>query len=492
MIIEDGVGRDDELHHEVITMNTNDTTSTNSTNSATQTFETRNGPITITGYGASSEVGRSAFIIEDSKRKILVEGGLKIMPGDELTLAPDGLKQRIHELNAAVLSHAHVDHSGYLPALYENGYFGKLYMTTPTLDIVQVLWADHLKIEGSRHWSPAGMERAIDNTVTMKYHTKKEIVEGVTIEFFNAGHILGSGMILIDWDGFLILFTGDINDNQTPLFEGFEIPDVEVDVLISESTNGCRHVTPREEVNTDFIQEIKNTLDKGHKVIIPCFALGRSQELLTVLTKHIKDYPIYVDGMIRTMNALTEKYLNPNWIDEPLLNRMREEGIFSPFRYENVIEISPENFDRTHDFRRYLGQLDEPVIILTTSGMMEPSPLHSHLRFSARKPETLIAVVGYQAEGTKGRAILEGQRKITLSVDWNREEEVEIKARVMRFHYSGHTSADGIKDLIDAVKPKQIYFIHGGVEEQDDLRQKLSNGIVPVSLEIGKTEILAQ
>jgi hypothetical protein len=458
----------------------------------TNEYKLNNGKLKLTAYGAAGEVGRSAFIIEDEKRKILLEAGIKIRPGELSTLAPEGLRERMYELDAAVLSHAHVDHSGYLPALWENGFFGKLYMTEPTLDIVQVLWKDHLKIEGSRHWSPAGMDRAYNHTVTVPYHKKVEIVDGVTIEFYNAGHILGSALTLIDWDGFKILYTGDINDNLTPLFEGFEIPDLAVDVLITESTNGCRDVTPRTVVNHDFITRVRETLEKGQKVIIPSFALGRSQELLCVLTEHIKDYPIYVDGMINIMNAITEKYLDPKWVDTPILNRLKREGRQSPFRYDNVIPITHDNFDNTHDFRRYLGQLREPVIIITTSGMMEPSPVHTHLRHAAKDPNNLIAIVGYQAEGTKGREILEGARNVRLSIGWDEEADVEIKARIHKFGFSGHTSADGIQDLINHVKPKQIYLVHGDLEEQREISQKLSNGIVPKTLLPHKAEVIAK
>lgn len=459
----------------------------------TKQYQMNNGKITLTAYGAAGEVGRSAFIIEDEKRRILLEAGIKILPNDQLSKAPDGLKERMYSIDAAILSHAHVDHSGYLPALWENGYFGKLYMTEPTLDIVEVLWRDHLKIEGTRHWTPAGLERAHNHTVTVPYRKKVEILDGITIEFYNSGHILGSGMILINWEGFKILYTGDINDQQTPLFEGFEMPDTPIDVLISESTNGSRDVTPRAEINEKFINNILTTLKNGNKVIIPSFALGRSQELLCVLTEHIKDYPIYVDGMINTMNAITEKFLTIDWVDEPILQRLDREGVSSPFRYENIIPITRENFDRTHDFRRYLGQSQEPVIIITTSGMMEPSPVHTHLMHAATYEENLIAVVGYQAEGTKGREIMEGARKVKLSMGRNREDvEVEIKAKIIRYGFSGHTTAEGIHDLIKHVKPKQIYLVHGDPEEQNEVTNVVGNGVMPVSLEPKKPVILAK
>jgi predicted metal-dependent RNase len=156
------------------------------------------GKLKITAYGAAEEVGRSSFILEDDRHTILLEAGIKLQP-EGLSLAPEGLKERAQDIDAAVLSHAHVDHSGYLPALWQNGYRGKLFMTEPTLDIVTLLWQDHFKIEGSRHWSKNGLERAIENTITLRYRERTEIADGIFIEFYNSGHILGAAMILIDW-----------------------------------------------------------------------------------------------------------------------------------------------------------------------------------------------------------------------------------------------------------------------------------------------------
>lgn len=443
------------------------------------------GTLKVTAYGAAEEVGRSAFILEDGQHTVLLEAGIKLQP-NTLSLGPDGLKERANEIDAVVLSHAHVDHSGYLPALWENGYHGKLYMTEPTLDIVSLLWQDHHKIEGTRHWSLSGMERAIESTITKKYRQRTKIADGIFIEFYNSGHILGAAMILIDWKGTRVLYTGDINDQQTPLFDGFDMPDEEIDILITESTNGVRDITPRQEVNKQFITEIISVLESGKKVIIPSFAIGRSQEILTVLTEVIKSYPIYIDGMINKMIEITKKYLNPFWVDQPLLERLRSEKIENPFEYDNIIQITRENgsIDHTGDYRKKIGKSDEPCIIVTTSGMFMPSPVHTHLSFAGKDKGNLIAITGYQAEGTLGREILEGKRNVPLSTGRNRTKNFDIKSKIKRFGFSGHVSAEGIQDLIKHTKPKQIILMHGDPSNQVALGKKLENGIIPRAIKI--------
>ncbi|MHA2098092.1 MAG: MBL fold metallo-hydrolase [Candidatus Kariarchaeaceae archaeon] len=441
------------------------------------------GKLKITAYGAAEEVGRSAFILEDKDHKLLLEAGIKLQP-EGLSLAPEGIKEKAKHIDAAVLSHAHVDHSGYLPAIWQNGFNGNLYMTEPTLDIVSLLWKDHFKIEGGRHWSLDGYEAAMENTITMKYKDKREILDGVFIEFYNSGHILGAAMILIDWKGTKILYTGDINDQQTPFFDGFEMPETEIDILITESTNGVRDIKPRQAVNKQFQSEIMAILESGKKVIIPSFAVGRSQEILTVLTEVVKNYPIYVDGMINKMIEITKKYLNPFWVDTPILERLRAEKRESPFDYDNIFPITRENYDHTGDFRKFIGKSDEPCIIITTSGMFMPSPVHTHLKYAGTDQGNLIAVTGYQAEGTLGREIMEGKRRVTLSNGRNNTTNVFLKSQIKRFGFSGHVSAQGIEDLIAHTKPKQIILMHGDPVNQIALGKKLENGIIPRAIKV--------
>ena len=431
-----------------------------------------NGSLEFIAYGSAREVGRSAFILQDRDRTLLLEAGLKLQP-DDLSLPPEKLVNHTPELDAIILSHAHVDHSAYIPTMYENDYQGKTFMTEPTLEVAYMLWKDHLKIEGERYWTEDALENAYYHSTTLKYRKKTKIIDDITLEFYNAGHILGSAMSVIDWDGYRILYTGDINDNITPLFNGYHMPEFDepIDLIISEGTNGCGAVPKRGPTNKQFVHEALNTLNHGNKVLVPTFAVGRSQELLILLTEYIKDYPIFVDGMINKMNAITEKYLTPDWIDPPLMNRLKEEGRSSPFDYDNIFPITSDNYDRPHDFRRHLGSSGEPSVIVSTSGMLMPSPMHTHLKNHGIFKENIVTFVGYQAEGTLGREILEGKRKIELATDFRgKTTTVELKAKVMSFRFSGHSSSEGIQALVSKSKATNSIVVHSDPSNAEDLQ----------------------
>lgn len=425
-------------------------------------------------YGGAREVGRSSFILQNKDTSILLEGGVKLRPF-EPSLPPYGLENHAEELDAIILSHAHVDHSAYIPTLYENGYRGPLHMTHPTLEISYLLWKDHLKIEGERYWTEDALEVTYDHVERSKYNEKTKVVDGVELEFYRAGHILGSAMTVLNWDGLRILYTGDINDNITPLFSGMQIPEFDepIDIVITESTNGCGPVPSRTSVNRNFIHEVLDTLNRGHKVLVPAFAVGRSQEVLCVLTQHIRDFPIYVDGMINKMNRITERYLTPEWVDEPLLTRLKDEKRVSPFTYDNIFPITKEFYDRTFEFRKHLGSMEEPSIILSTSGMLMPSPMHTHLKYHATDPNNLLAFVGYQADGTVGRDILDGKREIAVRGERNKEVKINIRARVESFRFSGHVSHEGVQELLDKTRPKHTILVHGDHGNMAELDQEL-------------------
>ncbi len=438
------------------------------------------GKLTLTAFGAAGEVGRSCFVLKDRDRTIALDCGIKLRP-KQPSLAPSGVDEIASELDSVVLSHAHVDHSGYIPALFKHGFEGEIHTTNPTIDITYELWKDHFKIEGERHWREENLEQAFDAMRAHRYHQRYKIVDGVYATFYRAGHILGGAQTIIDWDGTLILYTGDINDKATPLFDGFELPGNEpIDIVITEATNGGRPIPDRTRVNNELRDTVMKAVQRKAKVVVPSFAIGRSQELEFVLGQFLDEVPVYVDGMIRLMNAITNYYIHPDWVSPKVFRYLKEKGLANPFEKENFTEITRENVGNPHEFRRFLGKTDQPAVILSTSGMMEGGPIHTHLEVHGRKQENVLAVPGYQAEGTLGRAIIEGQREIIVNEFIGRPVTVNLELAIQRFQYSGHASLEGIKRLLSHTRPKQTVLIHCDHAEGTHAGQQLTNGTTPI------------
>ncbi|MHA1911391.1 MAG: MBL fold metallo-hydrolase RNA specificity domain-containing protein [Candidatus Kariarchaeaceae archaeon] len=433
--------------------------------------------INITGYGACGYVGKSSFIIHDNDRQILLDAGLKIQSG-ELTQAPKGIDKHVPFLDGVIISHAHTDHSTYTPSLIKHGFQGSIHMTPPTRDISQVLWADHMKIEGERHWSEEDFLRTFSQIETHKYHEKFKLADGITAEFYNAGHILGSAITVIDWDGTRILYTGDFNDKITAIFDGFEIPEEEVDIVITESTNGIRDIPKREIVNKQLMSKTRETLARGGKMLIPTFSIGRSQELLFEIAreKGLDNVPVYIDGMIRSMNAITNRYLRPDFVAPKVLDQVKDLGGKSPLKKDNFYEVTRENFGNTGELRRRVSRSEETSIIVSTAGMLDAGPIHTYLDGTAHQRKNTLAFVGYQVEGTQGRNILDGGRKMVINKLMRRPKTIKLDLEIVRFHYSGHTSKKGIKSLMELTNPKEVILVHGDLENQQNLINYLSNG----------------
>ncbi len=253
----------------------------------------------ITFYGAAGEVGRSCFLVK-SHENTMLDCGIKIERPTPLPPIFD--LEKSQEIDQLVISHAHIDHSGYTPALYQNGFSGKTLLTKPTRDIMQVLLADALKIQGEKFYT----QRSIDKTFkNMKFIEYKKPSQGVEIR--NAGHILGSAMTLLDTSEHRLLYTGDVNLRASRLLEGADIENLEADVLIIEGTYGGQHThqASKKTINL-FINHIATALKRGGKVLVPTFATGRGQEVLLTLESHMRSKilpctPIFMDGMVVKM-----------------------------------------------------------------------------------------------------------------------------------------------------------------------------------------------
>ncbi len=422
--------------------------------------------INITAYGATDFVGRSSFLIHDKDHKILLDCGLELVPKQK-TIAPVGVHDVARELDSVLISHAHIDHSGYTPRLSKEGYRGNYYMTQPTKDIAYRLWLDHLKIEGRRHWSESDLDRVFHKISTKDYNKKFKVADGITAEFIHAGHILGAAQILLDWEGQLILYTGDINDRVTPMFDGYDLPSEKVDVLITESTNGDRYVPERKKIDVGLRLLAKQVAEQGNKMLLPSFAIGRSQETLITLAldNDLDDIPIYIDGMIVTMNMITEHYLSEKWVSKGFLENLKDAGLSSPFEKQNMITVKSIS-ERTHQSRKYLAGSKEGSIIVTTSGMIEGGPIHTYLDLLGSNENNVMGFSGYQVEGTTGRKIYDGATNVTLFEDYGRKKDVNLNLKIMKFPYSGHTSVDGLKQIMGDSGAKNIFLVHGDKRNQ--------------------------
>ncbi|MHA1211656.1 MAG: MBL fold metallo-hydrolase, partial [Candidatus Heimdallarchaeota archaeon] len=290
-------------------------------------------------------------------------------------------------------------------------------------------------------------------------------------------HILGSASILLDWKGVLIFYTGDINTFETPYHDINEYPTVEkISILISEATNGLRDLPNRDGPNHAIIDSIYKTYKRGGVTLIPTFALGRGQEIEAILAQEFVNtkFNIFVDGMILKMNNIYRRYFHEYWVSKKILEWCRDNGVEVPFDLKNFIPVSRNLADDLDTYRKMIVSENKANIILSTSGMLEGGPIHSYLHHAAENPKNLIAISGYQVEGTTGRSIVDGERTIKL-FSWGKKKGMDIKinAEVKQFQFSGHAQRNELVKMIKAIDCQKIIFVHGLEESALALKEKL-------------------
>ncbi|MHA1330986.1 MAG: MBL fold metallo-hydrolase [Candidatus Hodarchaeales archaeon] len=426
-------------------------------------------------FGAAKSVGKSCVMISDKDRRVILDAGIQLHPRRTglLSDAPKEVLDYADEINAVILSHAHVDHSAYTPALYKAGYNGSTHMTYPTKEIVKILWKDHLKIEGPNHFNSFHLKKAINNIHTHYYKKRFKIDNGITCEFLDASHILGSASILLDWEGTRILYTGDFNDAKTPFHDSITYPDPDkpIDILLIETTNAKRKINSRKETTSDLTKSLLKCYGRGGKAIIPSFALGRSQEIQAYLTNDfdsfLHKYPLYIDGMILEINKVYNHFMNEKWVSPRILLNLKERGLYSPFDHEGIHKIDeiPLVGNRARK-REVLATQRKQSIILTTSGMLEGGPVYDYLRYTGGDNRNGLFIVGYQVPGTVGADIVSGKTRVKLDDGFGQEFDVDLLMEIKHFEFSGHSTLDGLIQMVRYSSPRKIYAMHGEPESQ--------------------------
>ena len=427
--------------------------------------------IRILGLGSFGEVGRSAILVDTGESKILLDAGVSPSGfGSEAFPHFDAPEFRIEDLDAIVISHAHLDHVGMIPLLFKYGYRGPVYMTAPTRDIAVLVIKDYLdlmKREGKEPpYSWKDVETMLLHTIVMPYNTVTDVAPDTKLTFSNAGHILGSALVHLHIGQGLynILYTGDIKyyrikgDTSTRLLPPANYQFHRVETLILESTYGATDAQPRWKAEEELINLINKVYKRRGKILIPVMAVGRGQEILVVINRALREgkipeIPVYVDGMVYEVTAIYTAYID-------LLAKPIREAIL---RGENPF-ISP-NTIYVHDqaTRDEVLNNDEPAIVLATSGMMQGGPILEYFKVLAEDPRHALVFVSYQAPGTLGRKLVEGEREILFQED-GKLKTLKVNLEVTRIEgFTGHATQSELLLYLRHIKPKprNIILNHG-------------------------------
>jgi len=433
--------------------------------------------VTIKCLGAGQEVGRSCFLVETSESKVLLDAGISPGAKNSWDSYPrlDWADVNLNELDAVVLSHAHLDHMGFLPALFKFGYDGPVYCTEPTLPLMTLLQNDFIKIaqmEGGRVlYDQKDIRDLIQHTITLQYGTVTDVSPDIKLVLNNAGHILGSATVHLHIGEGVhnIVYTGDYKYGRTQLFDSASWNYPRVETLITEATYGNKEdiMPPREEVEMNFVNAINSTLANGGKVLIPIPAVGRAQEIILVLDHYMRnkvltEAPVFLEGMISEATAIHVSYAD--YLSRELRSKILEQGV-NPFVSEYFTSIE-------HPSKRDEALREGPAVIMATSGMLEGGPVLQYFEHIAPHEKNKILFVSYQVQGTLGRRVLDGTHQASLLGDNGKIKIVDVNARTEKVDgFSGHSDYNQIIRFIGKMRPKlqQVIVQHGDKRKIENL-----------------------
>ena len=432
----------------------------------------------LTFFGAAKAVTGSCHCVEAGGRKILVDCGLQQGRDErdnrELDFNPG-------YIDDVIVTHAHIDHSGRIPLLVKQGFTGNIYCTRLTGQLLSIMLRDSAHIQesdaqwqnqkGARAGRPpveplytvADAEAALEHIVTCEYGVTLQVADGVKIRFTDAGHLLGSASVEV-WltegdETRKIVFSGDIGNKNQPIIRDPSYLK-EADYVLTESTYGDRlhDVSDTPDYTRDLAAIIDETLGNGGNVVIPSFAVGRTQELLYFIremkeqnmVKSVPNFTVVVDSPLAGEATRIFSGDLHGYLDEEAIAALKEGALFR-FPGLTVTESVDES--------RALNEDKTPKVIISASGMCDAGRIRHHLKHNLWRPNCTVVFVGYQGEGTLGRRLLDGASQVKLF-----GEEIAVRAKIVNFHgLSSHADKNGLLEWINAFapKPREVFVVHG-------------------------------
>lgn len=462
----------------------------------------------ITFLGATKTVTGSNFLVEGAGKKFLVDCGLYQGKASDILHNEDEFLFNPTEIDFMLLTHAHIDHSGRIPKLYLDGFRNQIIATKATTDLCSIMLPDsgHIQ-ETEAEWKNKKRKRkgekplpplytaqdALDSLELFRPVSYDEIVaidENIQVRFNDAGHMLGSSIIEVwiteNGETKKIVFTGDLGNNDIPLLDSPTMIE-SADYLVMESTYGSRLHIRNDEKAKIFLDIVSKTIERGGTVVIPSFAVGRTQEILYEINKikeiegdneefkhkyeELMSVPVYVDSPL-AISATEIFKKNANLFEEEVRKEI-ESG-------DNPLEFPNLHFTRTAEESKELNERTEPAIIISASGMCEVGRIKHHLKHNLWNPKSTILFVGYQAPGTLGRNLVDGAKRVKIL-----GEDIAVEAEVEYIEgYSGHADQEWLMNFIYSfiTKPKHIFLVHGEPESEEVLKEKIEQDTkIPVT-----------
>ena len=390
--------------------------------------------------GAANEVGRSGFLVNCNGTNLLLDYG--VLFGRRGTPPGYPLHVKPKDLDAIIVTHAHLDHSGYVPSLFVSGNTD-VYATPPTFDLSKLLIEDMLKIEKNSHpFDLPELNNMMKNAKEIGF--KQKITKGnTTFELRESGHVIGGSTVLVESEKKRLFYTGDIKTNGSRMLREMDLDIGEIDLLITESTYDKTEQKPRKESEKELIEFANEVMDRKGILFIPSFSVERSQEIACVLRSANFKHKIIMDGMALKVNEIM--FRHPDYLRDP--------KVFSD-------AINSSTAIREHSERK--RAMGEPCVVISPAGMLVGGNAVFYLQHLAFDDRNGIALVSYQGEGTPGKKLLETGKVST------RGKDVNVTAEVKQFEFSGHADRNELFDMIKKIKgnPK-VWAVHGDSESCD-------------------------
>ena len=450
-------------------------------------------------WGAAQTVTGSMHLVEADGHRMLLDCGMAQGRREEAKKLNSEFPFQPEKIDAVVLSHAHLDHSGKLPMLVKKGFSGSIFSTSATRDLCSAMLADSASLQemdaryvnrqnekqGLPFIKPLYTLHDVARTMrlfqTVEFERPLQILPGIKMTFKNAGHILGSASVTLEIaEGrdkkkvTALAFTGDLGRKGAAVVQDPDIID-RADVLITESTYGGRDHGPMDEARKNLARVVKETANNRGLLIIPAFAVGRTQDVVYHLhdlmqSKEIPQMPVYVDSPLAT--NITEIFrAHPECYDEETEQLLMQEGGDDPFGFNML------RYTRSTEESKKLNNIRRPAIIISASGMCEGGRVLHHLRRNIGDPNTTVLFVGFQAENTLGRKLLRGDKTARIY-----GEEHEVRARMEKIDgYSAHADEGEMLDFINAIpnRPKRVFVVHG----EPDATAAMAAGLARLGIE---------